>query len=244
MNPAAEKEVRWPHAVIGILWVLVYMSSTLFISGNAGRAANDPSGLIKSIWITHLVIIALPLFFLWVMRRSFPIGGFSREQRRPWYRWWLVFFVLAVVFGLSTGWHSKLSDYPGLAVVGFWIIMMCLFVGVSEEFLFRGVIQTGLNNSRLGSWKLWRLRSGTLVAAAVFASMHLFGYHAYRTMAGMSSRQALGIVVSQFVAALVLGLIFGQLYDRKRNIWGVVVLHNIVDGASYVVPLIIALIRG
>ncbi len=244
MNPATEKEVRWPHAVTGILWVLVYMSLTLFMGGNAGRAANDPSGLIRSIWITHLVIIALPLFFLWVMRRSFPIGGFSREQRRTWYRWWLIFLVLAVVFGLSTGWHSKLGDYPGLAVVIFWIIMMCLFVGVSEEFLFRGVIQTGLNNSRLGSWKLWRLRIGTLIAAIVFASMHLFGYHAYRTMAGMSSRQALGIVISQFVAALVLGLIFGQLYDRKRNIWGVVVLHNIVDGASYVVPLIVALIRA
>ena len=82
------------------------------------------------------------------------------------------------------------------------------------------MIQTGLNGS-LGQW-------GTVIGALLFGLFHLINW-AY---------QPLGTTLQQVFTAIVIGLVFGVLYDRTRNLVGASLAHSVADFAGAAIPLL------
>lgn len=89
-----------------------------------------------------------------------------------------------------------------LALIG---VVMIVFVGFTEELLFRGVLQRALT-ARLGRWP------GILLASVIFGFMHS-GYR----------------LPEEFVFAGTLGLVFGVVYDRTDSLVLISVMHGLLN---------------
>ena len=112
---------------------------------------------------------------------------------------------------LPAGWAFDLAGVAAL----------CVFVGVFEEVLFRGVLLGGLL-SRLGG-----TRNGVVVAALV--SSVVFGAVHVGSSAGATDALTLAQMLLKTVQAGSIGLIFAAVYVRTRSIWGVAALHALTD---------------
>lgn len=82
-------------------------------------------------------------------------------------------------------------------------LYMLLFVGLAEELLFRGLIQTDLQ-------RVFGTRLGLLLTSYLFGIMH------------MTWRSTLELLFTFFAALLI-----GHIYNRSRNLMGPIFLHGV-----------------
>lgn len=182
--------------------------------------------------ILHGWMLVIALFWLLILRRRFPIGRLSFHGMRGWYRLWLVWAALVALttFSQPPHPHAALSVANLVGMLTFQAIL----VGPSEEFLFRGLIQSALNNvPRFGSRAIpfarARLRLGTVYAALVFGLLHLVGL----------LQHPFTFVLPTAAFAFVFGLVAGHYYDRTGNLWGASILHDISDFIALGLPLLL-----
>jgi hypothetical protein len=170
-------------------------------------------------WAGHLWFLAIPLIWYIALKKRFPVGKLSLSGLRRWLPAWAIMLAIAVPLDVLTSQKTSLAGYTSLAVV-MNLLFNGVLVGVSEEFVFRGQVQTGLNNSVIGTVRLGKgsVRLGTILTAVVFAALHLQN-------------------VISIPFAFVFGLVVGYYYDKTNSIWGAVVIHNIVDLLSFVIPI-------
>jgi CAAX protease family protein len=165
-----------------------------------------------------MAAIALGWFFL--LGRRFPIGSFKRRMR-PWYIAAIVLIAVSagetVASPPSAGFHI-----PALPTLIAELVFLAIVVGPTEELLFRGLIQTGLRAS-LGRW-------GIVIGALAFGFFHLINL----------ASQPLGTTALQVFTAFVIGLVFGVLYDRTRNLVGASLAHGVADFSGTAIPLFFA----
>jgi len=202
--------------VLGYLPVLI----ALHAHAIAGVLAN---------YLAHAWLAAIALSWYFVLRRRFPIGGFDQRQLRPWY---LLAVGLVAVSAIETlvsppGAGLRLPPAPTLLAQ---LVFLAFVVGPTEELLFRGLIQTALNGSMRAEVRLrgWPVRGGTVVGALIFGSFHFVNL-AY---------QPLAATLQQASAAVILGLLFGVLYDRTRNLIGASLAHGAGDFSATAIPLL------
>lgn len=120
------------------------------------------------------------------------------------------FFLLSIPIGSCTGLVEYLilktqPAYPDFGI-GYLILnlfYMIFFVGLGEEFLFRGLIQNDL--SKLFGWK-W----GLFGTALLFSIMHL----TWRS-------------VPELFFVFIAGLIFGSLYLKTKSLALPILVHGI-----------------
>jgi membrane protease YdiL (CAAX protease family) len=106
-----------------------------------------------------------------------------------------------------------------------WIV-----VGLSEETLFRGLIQTYLMDNLKGYIKLFghNLHIGTIVGAILWGLFHFINILV----------MPLGAVVSFVILTTIAGLGMGYAYQETRSIFTTIIVHNSLFG----VPLTIGYI--
>lgn len=113
---------------------------------------------------------------------------------------------------LSPDWAASLAE----------VTVLCASVGVFEEALFRLLLLGGLL-SRFGG-----TRSGVVMSAV--ASSAVFGMvHVMPTTLGGSGALALAQMLLKTAQAGCLGLLFAGVFVRTRSLWGVALLHCLVD---------------
>lgn len=180
-------------------------------------------------YVAHAWLAAIALSWYFVLRRRFPIGGFDQRQLRPWYLLGLALVAVNAV-GTVASPPSAGVRLPAMPTLVAELVFVAFVVGPTEELLFRGLIQTALNGSIRSTISLrgWSLRWGTVVAAVVFGLFHLINL-AY---------QPLGDSVVQIGMAVVLGLLFGVIYDRTRNLIGASLAHSLADFSGTAIPLV------
>jgi membrane protease YdiL (CAAX protease family) len=173
-----------------------------------------------------LAAVALAWFF-WLGRR-FPIGTLSRRELFPWYVLWLLAVVGSAAQAFSSPPDSVHLPSPPLLIAE--LVFLAVVVGPTEELLFRGLVQTGVNGSVSGELQVlgWRLRAGTLLTGVLFGLWHLVNL----------TTQPIGPTVEQVLIATLIGLVIGIVYDRTRNLVGAAVLHSLLDLSSAAMPWI------
>ena len=107
-------------------------------------------------------------------------------------------------FGLSV--METLEGVSGEAGSLSMFLYMGIFAPLSEEILFRGIIQDSLTY-KYGPWK------GILWGAAVFGVVH--------------------IIPQQVVNAFLIGLVLGYIYYRTRSLIPVMVIHCVNNAIAY-----------
>jgi len=119
---------------------------------------------------------------------------------------------------------AEYMEYPVVMPPVSLIIMVVieqLFVGLFEEFLFRGFLLHTLL-VKFGENKF----SGKM--AAVFISSLIFGLAHFINL----NEQMLNETISQVCSSAFVGIFFGVLYLRVRNIWVVVCYHALTNYAG------------
>lgn len=130
-----------------------------------------------------------------------------------------VFFVLAIIgctlFVLEEA--KQGITYKSLSEIVAFIIFVIL-VGLAEEIIFRGIIADSIfeyfGNSVFGVVK------SVVLGGIIFGFAHITNY-----FAGQSLEQT----IIQMIATSMLGLLLTAIYLRHKNIFGVAILHTILD---------------
>ncbi|HXM72649.1 MAG TPA: type II CAAX endopeptidase family protein [Candidatus Dormibacteraeota bacterium] len=214
------KPLRWPDAAAGLA-----LATVGTLAAGAAPGMRWLPGIVAAfaahVW---LAIVALA-WYLWLGRR-FPVGSLARRELLPWSVLWL----LAVVGNLLQAFSSppNVVRLPAPAMLAAELLLLALVVGPSEELIFRGLIQTGINGSLHSQVRVlgWPLRLGTLLAAVGFGLWHLVNL----------TYQGLGPTLEQVLVATLIGLVIGVVYDRTRNLIGAAILHSLLDLTGTVMP--------
>ena len=103
------------------------------------------------------------------------------------------------------------------------ILLYCIFIGITEEFLFRGWIQNEFIE-RFGDTKANVLRS-ILLASIIFGFVHILNVFV--------TNQNLFETILQCLNAIACGFLLGCVYYKTKNIWSVIFLHAFYDFALF-----------
>jgi uncharacterized protein len=209
MGIEMQKQNRLPVAFAAYVgWVLITVVGGRLMNGGAEATLMDTIGKGVS-WNILAAII-----FLLVLTRFVNWHDFKFVKPQPWSSLkllWLpalyliAFFTMCLMLGL-----------PSWAVVAFFFINT-VFVGISEEFMFRGVMFEGLR-SKLATWP------SIILTTLLFGSVHILN---------VFITGKLGEAAIQSVAASMSGLVFIALLIRTQSIWVPIVYHSLWDFGTF-----------
>jgi membrane protease YdiL (CAAX protease family) len=183
--------------------------------------------------MTTLCGFLIAPYFVWSAMRKKELASFNTKNLQP-ITFLIVFFIViafAIVDSAIIEWNQQihfpdflssfekwarakedqlaeltkmLTQFQSFGEFALAFLVVAIFAGICEEFLFRGVIQTELlkstKNIHLAIW----------VSAFLFSAMHaqFFG----------------------FVPRLLLGALFGYLYYWSGNLWIPIFAHFVNNG--------------
>jgi hypothetical protein len=149
--------------------------------------------------------IVLALVFFHVYDKNIDLRSLGLTFSGAW-KWILICSLIAIPTGTIE--YYVLRPEPSLPSFEVKYLLrdflyMLLFVGVAEELLFRGLIQTDLQ-------RVFGMRNGLLLASYLFGVMH------------MTWRSSAELLFTFFAAILI-----GYIYNRSRNLMGPIFLHGV-----------------
>lgn len=200
-------------------------------------------GLILAAKLLTMVAIPAWLFHRLGYRWRELVGAFSVKGLLGNGHWRVLLVMALLLLGLQLTIGRGPGQIAALPEPLWWIIAMAplallwmtLEAGLTEEFLFRAVLQT-----RAAAY----LRSETvaiIVMSLLFGLVHAPGYvlrdaHLMEGMAG--APDVLTAIGYSIVVVSPIGLMFGVLWARTRNFWMLVLLHGWTDLLPNLAPFI------
>lgn len=111
----------------------------------------------------------------------------------------------------------SLNKVPNVNVV-INLFIFCIFIGIFEEVLFRGWLQNQFIE------KFGNTRKKVLLS--IFLSAIIFGsFHSTNVIVG----QGVLMTIMQVIQTIGMGVYWGSIYYKSKNIWNVICLHGIYD---------------
>ena len=110
--------------------------------------------------------------------------------------------------------------------IGGWLSFEGIFVGPSEEVLFRGLLVTYLVTAIPGRvfFRHYDVSAGGVIVAAIFALAHIGSFFTH------SFPAALG----QTIYAFALGVFYAYWFEKSKSLLAPVIGHNISDVVEYI----------
>jgi membrane protease YdiL (CAAX protease family) len=171
------------------------------------------------IWLPALVVSAL------LAVTSVAGVKLSQIGFRPWRAWTLTeksYFCQVLVLAnlvfpivLASSIRNRLAEPDPVWSIA-RVFLPYLFFGFYQEIVYRGMVQLELV-------RRWGAIMGILVANVLYTFGPLHWYY-------FDSRASLSMPM--FASIFVMGLFFGVVYERSRNLWMVAVFHAI--GNAYI----------
>jgi membrane protease YdiL (CAAX protease family) len=140
-------------------------------------------------------------------------------------RWALTVAALATALTYIPNVLSHTPPHPvhpaDLGSLAGWTLFEGVYVGPTEEILFRSLLIGLLSRAGLPGFRLARVRlsGATVIAALLFGAAH---YAGVTTAPWWQSAFQIGY-------AIVLGLIYGYWFERSRSLLAPAVAHNATD---------------
>ncbi len=103
------------------------------------------------------------------------------------------------------------------------LFILATFVGITEEFIFRGLVLPLAIKAFKGKY---RLGFGVVVSSVLFGVAHIFNL----------SHQSLFTTLEQVLAATALGALFAVVYLRTGSLWFVIITHALQDLQGFLSP--------
>jgi uncharacterized protein len=216
-----------------LLLALVYLPAFMFISF---LMINSPEFATKAKaipWLPFPIVMGVALVMAFIVisvlsKFNFSIYGFKLSGN--------LMISKAIIYGLVIG--GVLSSIGSLVpseeltfgspsflqtVLIFWIL-----ASLTEEIIFRGLIQTYLSFHIGGSLSLFGLQLSTagLISAILFGLVHL---------ALLSQGATVGKAITIAIGAFVLGVLAGYFRNRTGSLVAPVIIHSLFNISGYLI---------
>lgn len=194
-----------------------------------------PGGWVRAFdhhfWQLALALVAIGL----LGRGRWREWGLNLDNRAESLRILRRFFLYYGVYFVGIGFLIQLflfprptPDHPLTAanIIG-RLIFGFLFVGLSEEILFRGLIHTYLARSWHGvwTWRGWQFPVAGALTVLIFVVAHIG--------VSITPLAISHLDPAQLALALVLGLYYSAVYHRTRSLLNPILAHNFSDGTLW-----------
>jgi uncharacterized protein len=186
-------------------------------------------------WITlyygHIVQLGYALLTIYLLRRTYPgTYGLQWPEGKSYVGWailWGVAFGLLMTLvdywpQILTQTPPKDNPYPLTALnIAGWLSFQGLFVGPSEEVLFRGLLVTFLTQRMPGriSYRGYEMNGAGVVVAAMFALAHIPNFFL----------RPFAMALGQLVYAFALGVLYAYWFEKSRSLLAPIIGHNASD---------------
>ena len=254
---ATRAVVPWPSslrspapevaAIVGYLALFAVLVLGWGLSAVRETVSREPlqSAAILGAKLATMVLVPGWLFtrFGYSWGRLFSMRRFDRVTWRALAIMAVLLLALQIVAGrgLQTLSALHLPVWHTLAWAPAALAWMTLEAGITEEFLFRVLLQT-----RLAVW-LESETAGILSMALLFGLAHAPGYvlRGAHAMEGMGGPPSVPTALAYAVAVVSpVGIAFGVLLARTRNLLLLVLLHGWADLLPNLAPFILAWTKG
>jgi membrane protease YdiL (CAAX protease family) len=124
-------------------------------------------------------------------------------------------------------------DYPlDTAHVAGWLGFEGIYVGPTEEILFRSLLVTFLTATMPGKLRFGRydMNGAGIVVAAIFALAHL----------GTFFDSPWWMALAQQIYAFTLGVLYAYWLEKSNSVLAPIIGHNVSDGVAYALLFLIA----
>lgn len=212
---------RWWKAVLAVVGYLALYELVGFLRGKIvdGQVGDDifatPTTVLLGLGVPLMVGAVILVVFVWTSGLARPIFARQTASRR-WWMWIAVALVVAPIvlqlLGTDYGVYAS-GVVPMSFVVG-------LFIGFTEELLYRGVVVTVLREAGHREWTV------AVVSSAVFASSHAVNIFTGQSLVvvGLTVLIAFGFGVMMYLTMRVTGSI----------VWPMI-LHALTDPTTFLV---------
>lgn len=246
---ASVGKTRWLGGILTVIVVIALYYAIQFPSFWIGQEniLGGPEAWVRNgAWLYmiqhHLVQMVLALLVIGVVgRMHFNDWGLNL---RNWRRSLRMTGSFAVIFGIVIAASTAIQIAGGVEprnpvgatmteVLG-RLFFMLVISGLSEEVLFRGMMQTPLTRWFPG---VVRLRTLDLPVAGVITALIFAAVHINFTLAPLAITN---LYWPQVILAFVLGVVYAVAYHRTGSLLAPILMHNISNGLMAVSPLIVA----
>lgn len=185
-------------------------------------------------YIGDSIAFAIGMIIIWrVSQGRFGDYGFTLAGRDPKLKLSITIAVIVAFIGILLDYlpkviagNSEIGPAYALTVVNILGMMsfQWIFVGMFEEPITRGLVQTHLMNKLKGTVTVfkWDFHIGTVITAIIFGVGH-FGPHMFFGMSLLS-------LIPHLIIATLYGLCSSYIYQETRSLAGPILMHNLYDG--------------
>lgn len=102
-----------------------------------------------------------------------------------------------------------------------FLIFQLTLPGITEELVYRGVIQSHLNNMYSKPWQIWKITCGwgLIVTTILFWAVHAFQVNGWEVSFHWKT----------LTLPLVVGLVLGWMRERSNSLVPSIIAHNLVN---------------
>jgi membrane protease YdiL (CAAX protease family) len=228
----------WPIlATIGLGLAVVLPSGCVFVLLTEHTSSTETAWLaMASHAVSVLIAIAL---IAWFSRGKFSEYGLGWPKHRHYVPsallWGAAFGLLMTVVDCFPQILRRMpppSDLPLMPrSIGAWLLFEGIVVGPTEEFPFRGLLQTFLMQRSSGRVRFWKydMHLAGVVLALLFALAHLTSFWT----------ENLSMALGQQIYALALGILYAYWREKSGSLLAPIIAHNVGDGVEYVLIFLI-----
>lgn len=199
---------RWLVALV----YLVSLSLLLLGAMHAPYSYGDPR-LVAGFWLTELVVALMLLLATWAF---FPAGRIGLRRPRLVRPRQLLPLLLLVGAAIAVWAYVRVTLHPAIVIdniLSLKILRTTLLVGVSEEWMYRGLLLAVLSR-----W--FGLRRGAMFSLLLFGALHLFN---------LISGMTLVYGLLQFGMTILIGATFVLAAIGSRSLLIPMLAHGIYD---------------
>ncbi len=169
--------------------------------------------------VSEFVILLCALALLFI-RKKWYIFKVSKTSFKDSVKLTLPIVIISVIvlFFNSIDMLGSKINYNNLVSLIFYAILIGLF----EEIFFRGIIENELLESFSDNKK--QILTSIILSGMIFGGVHL---------TNLFVGQDLLTTMMQFVQTTAIGILFGTIYYKTKNIWALVFLHSFYDLAVF-----------
>lgn len=244
MNADADVDVPFRWKPLPILLVAVLGLGLPYVAAYAAIACSyllhtpSPRGpTLPWLYIHHAFQLIVALIAIRLLQRVRPFDAGLRlprpGERYLWSAivWGLAFGVIMIVVDYAPDLWARRPPDPGFAltrgnIIG-WTFFEGVYVGPTEEILFRSLLVGYLLAAMPGTFRCGRVRMSWagVIVAAIFAFAHIENLIAHPSWA----------TFGQQLYAFALGVLYAYWFERSRSVLAAIVGHNVGDVAEYLI---------
>ncbi|MBN1464884.1 CPBP family intramembrane metalloprotease, partial [candidate division KSB1 bacterium] len=220
----AHKQTPHPldYLLVAALWLPIEIGLM------RGVSIPPAQGLVNPLELIGLV----GLIYGYLVIREFDIGftyRLSGEDYRVVVLDFIVFFLIAIIVGMLTGFLTIAKHMPPLSDLLIRLAAIFFFIALPEELLFRGVIYKLLEKQFKGKH---RVRTAMIVSSVIFGLAHSNNRVAPFLTLEIGGR-ALDIPWVYVLLATIAGFFYCFVFIRTKKITAAAAIHLLVDWAWY-----------